>query len=215
MDQETTFYLVRHGEADHNIRRILDSFPGNPTIVLTDSGKMQAKEAGEEISHSGADLLFASPMRRTRETAEIISELCGGLSIVFDKRLRETDVGIWNGKSADEFWKRYPTPSIRLDGNDEENIEGFVDERARLAEFLADILIGENRGKRIVIVSHGDPIEQLHGIMVGEDVSTAMMGWSPKTGSVLRVEVPAGFRDEMIKREPSLRVAGPDDMLSV
>lgn len=111
MRQETVLFLVRHGEAEQNVRRILDSFPGNPEFGLTEAGREQVRKSAEAIAHEGVDFLFSSPIRRARETAEAIAEACGGVSVSFDDRLRETDFGVWSGRSADDFWAKYPDPN--------------------------------------------------------------------------------------------------------
>ncbi|MEI7749714.1 MAG: histidine phosphatase family protein [Candidatus Moraniibacteriota bacterium] len=217
MEYGTVFFLVRHGEAEQNVLRILDSFPGNPEFGLTEAGREQARKVGEELSCLGIDLLFASPMRRTRETAESIASAYGGIRIIFDERLRETDFGMWNGNPSEAFLGmsgKYHDPTIRLDGNAEESLEGFREIRSRLTAFLSDILV-EHSGKRITIVSHGDPLEQLHGILVGDDVTEAATGWYPQKGSVTRIGVEAGFREIMIAREPLLHAESSDDMLAV
>jgi broad specificity phosphatase PhoE len=191
MVQATVFFLIRHGEAVENVLNIPDAFPGNPAYGLTEKGREQVKNSVKEVADVGLDFLFASPMRRTRETAEIVSSACGDIPVIFDERLRETDFGIWSGQSAELFnGKRgkYHDPLLRVDGNVNEGLEGFRDIRKRVAGFLGDILV-ENAGKRIAIVSHGDPTEQMHGILVGDDVETAATGWYPKRGSANRIEI--------------------------
>lgn len=191
MEQATVIFFIRHGEAVENVLNIPDAFPGNPEYGLTEKGQEQVNDAAKEVADVGIDLLFASPMRRTKETAEIISSACGDIPVIFDERLRETDFGIWSGQSAELFnGKRgkYHDPLLRVDGNVDEGLEGFRELRKRVAGFLRDILEG-NAGKRIAIVSHGDPIEQMHGILVGDDVETAATGWYPKRGSVNHIEI--------------------------
>ena len=191
MGQATVFFLIRHGEAVENVLNIPDSFPGNPAYGLTENGREQVKASAKEVSIEGIDVLFASPMRRTKETAEIVSSACDNIPIVFDNRLRETDFGIWSGQPGERFngnQGKYHDPSLRVEGNEEEGLEGFVDIRIRVGEFLRDILT-VHAGKRIAIVSHGDPIEQLHGILVGDDVAAAATGWYPKRGSATRIEM--------------------------
>ncbi len=195
MSGETVLFLVRHGEAEQNVRRILDSFPGNPAFGLTESGRGQVRKSAEAIAREGIDFLFSSPLRRTRETAEAIAEVCGGVPVNFDDRLRETDFGTWSGRSADDFWAEYPEPGMRIDGNDDEGLEGYCSMRRRLADFLNDVLSG-NEGRRIAVVSHGDPLEQLHGLLVGDDIGATLSGWYPDKGSMTRVTVPIGFRAE-------------------
>lgn len=195
MSGETVLFLVRHGEAEQNVRRILDSFPGNPAFGLTETGKEQVRRSAEAIAREGIDFLFSSPLRRTRETAEAIAEVCGGVPVNFDDRLRETDFGTWSGRLADDFWAEYPDPKMRADGNGDEGLEGYCSMRRRLADFLNDVLSG-NEGRRIAVVSHGDPLEQLHGLLVGDDIGATLSGWYPDKGSMTRVTVPIGFRAE-------------------
>jgi broad specificity phosphatase PhoE len=201
MARKTVFFLVRHGEAEHNVLRVLDPFPGNPSYGLTPRGRRQAGNAGERLAKERIDILFSSPMRRTRETAETISGTVGtGIPLRFDGRLRETDFGIWGGRSLDDFrgkGKKYEYPLRRVRGDAEERLEGFSDIRNRLVDFLRDIL-PEYGGKGIVIVSHGDTLEQLHGILVGEDVETAAVGWYPKKGEVYRVAVGADIVSRIV-----------------
>jgi broad specificity phosphatase PhoE len=188
MDQRTVFFLIRHGEAFSNTNHILDSFPGNPAFGLTETGRKQVRQSAEQLALWSPDLLLSSPMRRTRETTEIISAACGGFPIRFDKRLREGDNGIWHGVSQDEFRKRYPDPVSHMNGNVEEGLEGYGEMRKRMVEVVREVL-ANFRSRRIAIVSHGDPLEQLHGALVGESVETSMNGWYPELGSATRVEV--------------------------
>lgn len=182
---ETTFFLVRHGEGEQNVRHILSSADNAEEFGLTEIGKRQIEKAAEDLTKEGVDIIFASPLRRTRETAEIIAESIG-VEIIFDERLRETDFGIYSGRSTSELWEKYPEPILRLEGNEGERLEGFRAMRTRLEAFLSDIK-DEYRGKRIAIVSHGDPIEVLHGILEGLTLETSVSDWSPKIGSWTKV----------------------------
>ncbi|MEI6650016.1 MAG: histidine phosphatase family protein [Candidatus Moraniibacteriota bacterium] len=190
MGQATVFFLIRHGEAESNTRRILDSFPGNPAFGLTENGRQRVALSAAAMAAEGIDVIFSSPMRRTRDTAEIISEACGGMSIRFDERLRESDNGIWNGRSLDEFRERHPDWSSNIDGDVEEGTEGYPAMRERMVEVVQNAL-REFVGCRIAIVSHGDPLVQLHGALLGETVmeSISEENWYPETGSATRIEM--------------------------
>lgn len=182
---ETTFFLVRHGEGEQNVRHILSSIDNAEEFGLTETGKRQIEKAAEELTKEGVDIIFASPLRRTRETAEIVAGSVGA-EIIFDERLRETDFGIYSGRLTSELWTKYPEPITRIEGNEEDRLEGFRAMRGRLEAFLADIP-EEYRGKHVAIVSHGDPIEILHGILLGETLEASVSGWSPKVGSWTKV----------------------------
>lgn len=202
-NNETTFFLVRHGEGEQNVLRILNSLSEGERFGLTEAGRAQVEVTAGELAGEDIDAIYSSPIRRTRETAEIIS-IATGVGIVFDERLRETDFGVWSGRSADDFWKKYPDPASRLDGNPEDGLEGFRAMRSRLGEFLREALV-EHAGKKIILVSHGDPLEQLHGILTEEDIVATISGWYPKKGIATKVSAGADFLDDFDERESRLR----------
>jgi hypothetical protein len=71
------FYLVRHGQAIHNLRtsklkKAIGQLPGNTDTILTSEGEKQAYSAGKSLSNIFKNLninyLFSSDLMRTRET---------------------------------------------------------------------------------------------------------------------------------------------------
>lgn len=75
-------------------------------MALTAEGRSQAEAIGRALS--GArwpfDAVVTGPLRRTRETAEIIRTVAGlAVDITVDERLREIDYGMWEGRSNDEI----------------------------------------------------------------------------------------------------------------
>jgi broad specificity phosphatase PhoE len=79
--------LARHGQSYGNLDRSL-----GPDTDLTDLGRQQATRLGNWLAEQGYAFkaLFCSPLRRARETAEIINTRFG-LDIVFDPGLRESE----------------------------------------------------------------------------------------------------------------------------
>jgi broad specificity phosphatase PhoE len=73
-----TVYLVRHGEKEPE--------PGDPG--LTPAGGRQALATGRWLREVRPRALYASPLRRARETAEHIAEMIGR-PVQVDVRLRE------------------------------------------------------------------------------------------------------------------------------
>lgn len=212
-NNETVFYLVRHGEGEQNVRRILSPMDNAEQFGLTETGLARVRQTAEELCAEGVDVIIASPLRRTRETAQIISDVTG-IGIEYDERLRETDFGIWSGKSADDFWKKYPDPLLRIDGNTDDRLEGFLSLRKRIGESLLD-MYAKYAGKKIVIVSHGDPLEQCHGILTGENIAVTLSGWYPKKGEATKVVVAADFWKDFDERESCLRIPIPTDATTI
>ena len=82
--KEYTFYLIRHGQAEHNIRKGFSKMFSNEDTNLTDKGIEQAGDIGDHLykilSPSLADpeyflrhlYLFASDLRRTHQTMAVL-----------------------------------------------------------------------------------------------------------------------------------------------
>lgn len=73
------YFVMRHGEADHNVKNVLD-LAGDPNVHLTERGKKQVAQSKLD----NIDLIFCSPFPRSRETATIV-----GQNPIVDERLRE------------------------------------------------------------------------------------------------------------------------------
>lgn len=185
MSDTITFYLVRHGEAENNVRSILNSLPETKTYSLTRRGEVSVANTAKFLAGVRPDALFSSPIQRTKETAEIIA-YATELPIQFDERLREAGMGVFNEKPQRELLKKYPTSEMRLSPDTNDNMESFIDVRGRLKSFLDD-LQEKYVGKKVVIVSHGDPLEQLHGMLTNEAPGRSATGWYPKKGSCTEV----------------------------
>ncbi len=160
------YFVMRHGEAESNVEHI------NSSHAETEK-KHHLTERGvaEVTAHAGLaekfDLIISSPVTRTRETAEIVAKvqrLPEG-ALIFDDRLREIDTGVADGRPVAEY--------AALFKNDEEHFikkaeggETLEDVRHRVGAFIYDI---ETRyyDKKILIVSHGDPLWTLDMIARG------------------------------------------------
>lgn len=180
-----TFFLVRHGEAENNVRSILNSAPIKKEYPLTERGREQVAEAAKHLATLEADALYSSPILRAKETAEIIAQATG-LSIQFDDRLWEVGMGRFNEHYQKELLEKYPDPQMRLNPDQADGMESFLHVRSRLEEFL-DELKEKHKGQKVILVSHGDPLEQLHGILTQEGPGRAAEGWYPAKGSCTEV----------------------------
>jgi probable phosphoglycerate mutase len=93
-------YLVRHGDAVGTKGK----FHGMKDVPLTKEGVDEAVHIGDKLSKSGIQFkkIFASPLSRTRDTAEIISEATG-LPVELRHELLPLDLGEYVGKSTDTY----------------------------------------------------------------------------------------------------------------
>jgi probable phosphoglycerate mutase len=89
--QATITLLLRHGQTALSTER---RFAGLSDIELTETGVRQAKLAGERLAaRGGVDVIVASPLRRTRQTAEEVASATSA-PVEYDDDLRETDFGL-------------------------------------------------------------------------------------------------------------------------
>lgn len=91
--------LIRHGETDWNAQGRLQGTLDTP---LNGNGIWQAKIAAQALKAHGIQIIYASPMRRARKTAEVIAEATGA-TLVFRENLREKDFGALQGMRPEEI----------------------------------------------------------------------------------------------------------------
>ena len=87
-------HCVRHGESEFNSEGRVQ---GHLDVPLSALGRRQAAAVATALAAETSEIIFASPLRRARETAEIIARQLG-LLIETDPRLKEINVGIFQGK---------------------------------------------------------------------------------------------------------------------
>ncbi len=93
--------LVRHGESTWNAER---RWQGQADPPLSAHGVRQAQSAAPGLD--GAVTIWASDLRRARQTAELLVGPDG--SVRLDARLRERHVGDWTGLTRDAIDADYP-----------------------------------------------------------------------------------------------------------
>ena len=150
-----TFYFSRHGEARTNVEDVNSCWPEKDVYDLTEAGVARAEKLAKTLKEKGGiDMIFSSDLLRTKRTAEIVGTVLG-VPVVFDERLREYNVGVYNGKSMSAFgsamtdaerWTKAP-----------EGGETWTDIQNRMISFIKET-DKKYQGKKILVVSHGDPL---------------------------------------------------------
>ena len=95
-------YLIRHGETDWNkVHRI----QGSSDIELNEYGRELAFMTREGLRHVPFDIGYTSPLKRAKETGEII---LGGRNVPLyeDDRVREACFGAFEGATLKELEDR-------------------------------------------------------------------------------------------------------------
>src|ERR1700687_5853917 len=106
----TIFHLLRHGEHGLLGRVLAGRMPG---VGMTEHGRAEIAAQAERLAGEKIAAIYASPLQRTRETAEIIAARLG-LPIAFRDDLIELDFGEWTGATfdairADPLWISWTT----------------------------------------------------------------------------------------------------------
>ena len=143
-----TLYLIRHGEVNNPTGIIYGRLPG---FGLSQTGKKQISSALHKLKCNPPHALYASPMQRTQESAELIASNLN-LKIETDDRIIETKIGHFQGKSFDSL----PKPYITDEGIHPE-IESGRSIRTRFMGFVDHLRI-QHPKKTVAAVSHRDPI---------------------------------------------------------
>jgi probable phosphoglycerate mutase len=163
----TFIYFVRHGETVLTPTRKF-SGTGELNPELMQDGLDQAELVAAEAVKLGADILIASPLNRTRQTAEAIARTTG-LEIIFDEAWFELSFGSWDGKSIEEVKEQEPeayqawlNSTAYAPGGGESWDQATV----RIEEAL-EKLVAEYPGKKIIVVTHNGVIKTAVRLAIG------------------------------------------------
>jgi isoleucyl-tRNA synthetase len=158
------FFLLRHGEADHNVGDWIASGPekGKNISRLTKNGLEQAKKIAKKLKKEKIDVVYASPYIRIKEMATIISQVIG-VKPIFDNRIVELNTGIFNGRPIPEHKKFFKEPLEEFTKTPPGG-ENLNDAKKRMFNFIKEI-DRLHQNKNILIIGHGDPLWVLEGTM--------------------------------------------------
>ncbi|ASZ13802.1 histidine phosphatase family protein [Chitinophaga pendula] len=149
----TQIGIIRHGITQWNKE---GRAQGSTDIPLDEEGILQAHLLGKKLAQEPWDRIFASDLKRARETAEIIAGYVGIDAVLTDIRLREAGAGQLEGTTEAERVVKWGATWKTLDLGGESKEEVV----ARGLSFLQDIT-AHYPGEKILIVSHGAFIRYL------------------------------------------------------
>ncbi|MDP3052824.1 MAG: class I tRNA ligase family protein [bacterium] len=158
------YFILRHGQAESNHHKIISCWPEKITVKLTDKGREQIEKIAQVLNKKNIQLIFSSDLLRTKETAGIVSKKIN-IPVNFDERLREYNVGEFNGQPIEKF-NDFMGEKINLFSKTPEGGENLSDIRKRMMDSILE-LEKKYKNKNILIVSHGDPLWILEGASQG------------------------------------------------
>jgi 2,3-bisphosphoglycerate-dependent phosphoglycerate mutase len=150
----TQVIIVRHGQTQWNIRKIRQ---GHLDSELTERGVAQARALGQRLARENFTAIYSSDLGRAIQTARMITVITGH-PIVTDSRLRERNLGIFQGLSGDEIQRNHPEeyrlhrtlgPDYVIPGG-----ESVRQQVARNVSCIDEIAL-KHPGEKVVVVTHG------------------------------------------------------------
>jgi broad specificity phosphatase PhoE len=152
--------LLRHGETAWNRERRYQGWTDTP---LSAEGLLQAEAAARELKEHTFAAVYASPLRRARDTAAVIAAL-HGLEVETDPAFQELGFGRWEGLTLDEArardaalyegWANTPHLVSPPGG------ESLVQARERVLAGFERLRAG-HQDETVCLVAHGIPVRIL------------------------------------------------------
>jgi broad specificity phosphatase PhoE len=164
----TRVLLIRHGAT---VLSAEDRFAGSTDVELSEEGRTQARCLGERLADAELAAVYASPMRRTIETAKLVMR-AHALELHTDAGLREIDHGHWEQLTRREVEARFPDEYQNWEADPftfaPENGESGLSVMARALPVLRRIVVA-NSGKTVAVVSHKATIRLVLCSLLGID----------------------------------------------
>lgn len=151
-----TVYMVRHGESNTNARTT-DICTPDSEVELTERGKEQSKFIAERAKHLPIEVIIASPYRRTKDTAAMITAVMDVPieynELFVERKVPDALVGKpFHSPETEGIYRRWIDAFYDPDARPDDG-EHFSQLHARAMEAL-DLL--EKRPEQyILVVSHG------------------------------------------------------------
>ena len=160
----TTLIVVRHGVTVHTSAKRFSGGLGGDNPPLSDEGRDQIRAAGEWLAPMAEriDAVVASPVRRTRESADILSEMLD-VAVEEEPGFAEMEFGRWDGLTFAEVGERHGDELSAWLGSLDVAPPGGESFRTVQERVLAGLerVRTTHAGRTVVVVSHVTPIKTL------------------------------------------------------
>jgi probable phosphoglycerate mutase len=174
--KETKIILIRHGETEWNSQLRMQ---GHSNSALSEVGRGQIQALGEWMENVSFDHIYSSDSLRARQTAEAITQYSGD-TLQFDQRIREKNLGVFEGLTSIEARERHPgiyrlfkTGGANYVIDEGESTQQVLD---RALEFIEEIRLRHSE-QRVVMVTHGGVVRVLmkHTLGLSIDAPTSFL----------------------------------------
>jgi probable phosphoglycerate mutase len=164
-------YLVRHGESVFNVE---ERVQGQADVELSALGRTQADAVAVWTRSLPPDItideIWSSPLRRARDTAQVIADALG-LPLQIEDRLRELHAGIFQGHLWADLESRFPEEVARWRSGDAHYRIPEGESRTQLAargHEALESLAGRDVA-HMIVVAHGGVLTAALGSLLGRE----------------------------------------------
>lgn len=188
----TTLLLVRHGVTPLTAGKRFSGGLGGSNPGLSDEGRDQVRATGEWLAPAASriEAVVASPVRRTRESAEVLAACLGDLPVVEEPGIAEMEFGHWDGLTFAEVGERHHDELAAWLGSTQvapRGGESFAQVQTRVLAGL-DRVLEEYAGRTVALVSHVTPIKIVVAHALGAPLESVFrMELSPASVTVVTV----------------------------
>ncbi|NDJ59908.1 MAG: histidine phosphatase family protein [Chloroflexi bacterium] len=152
--------LIRHGQTEWNI---LGRWQGALDVPLNAVGEQQAQTVAAYLKDRPITAVYTSDLARAANTAAAIAA-ARGLTAQPEMRLRELDLGVFQGLTREEIAAQYPDELAAMQAD----YMGFVIPQGESRQIMQDrayeawqSIVPREAGPEIVMVAHGGTIRVL------------------------------------------------------
>ena len=165
----TELYIVRHCEAEGNIS---ETFQGHTDSNITEKGALQLEKLSERFRNIPVDIIYTSPLKRAMLTAEAAGKYHDA-PVISDSDLMEINGGKMEGckwsSLGDIFPDEYSVWVNDFAHFHAPNGESVAQVYERMKRAVLNI-VRENKGKSVVVSSHGGSIRILLCFLLGHSL---------------------------------------------
>lgn len=167
-EHKMKLFFTRHGESQANIERIISN--RDRPHSLTAKGRTQAAFLAEQLVPEPITAIYASPILRAQETAQIIAQRVGA-PIYTNDALREFDCGCMEGRGDAEAWTAHHTVVAAWANHDYAQCipggESFTDMQARFVPFVQQLIEAHGQSDTaLLLIGHGSLLMHMLPLVV-------------------------------------------------
>ena len=198
-------YCIRHGESTYNVEGRLQGQSDEPR--LSPLGRRHAAALAAALGQTPIEAVFASPLTRAMETAE---PLAGALKLPVrtDERLKEINIGVFQGLLASEIGDVHPEATARWRSGDPDFRIPGGETRRELIERAAAAMsaIRETGLRQVAVVAHGGVLAAALKALL--EVPAERNPFLLYNGSISRLEWESQVKLMTLNQTDHLRSAG-------